>query len=284
MENNIVKITKLMDGWQSEISLIETADGQCCVRKNYSEAVHLNNPTLMGEEWDALVFLYNKGYSVPKPIRKDADGIYMQYIENGALWGVYRKSNNDSKQQLMQKYAKLLYDLHAVDISSIEKPFKGSFVENELTEIRNIVEKHKLNDYLKILDRLESESINITEQPLCFIHRDYHPWNVLIDKDGKLYAIDIFFTQGDYRFDVGWAYVHMRREVAQPEFVKFAESFLSEYFRLKPDAIVDFEFFKQLANLRWLANVRPGEWSEKPDFWQRMIKDAELIMTDYIGV
>jgi len=74
----------------------------------------------------------------------------------------------------------------------------------------------------------------------------------------------------------------MRREVAKPEFIEFAQDFLTEYLKLKPDAIVDFEFFKQLANLRWLVNVRPGEWSEKPDFWQRMIRDGERIMTDYI--
>jgi len=281
MGSEVVKITKIKDGWESEINLVEMTDGQHFVRKNYSEAVNLNHPTLMKEEWDTLVFLYSKGFSVPKPIRIDIDGVYMQYVRNGSLWDVYVKSDNDTKEMLMQKYAKLLYDLHAVDVSSIKKPKNYKFVENELTEIRNIIEKHELCDYLKILEKLESDSANIMEQPLSFIHRDYHPWNVVIDKDGKLYAIDIFFTQGDYRFDVGWAYVHMKREIRQPEFIKFAENFLSEYLKLKHDAIVDFEFFKQLANLRWLANVRPGEWSEKPDFWQRMIKDAEAIFTEY---
>ncbi|MCL2387732.1 MAG: aminoglycoside phosphotransferase family protein [Defluviitaleaceae bacterium] len=281
MGNNIVKTTKLIDGWQSEICLIEAADGQCYVRKNYSEAVYISSPTIISEEWDALVFLHDRGYSVPTPVRKDANGIYMQYIENGALWEVYGKSDKTSKQELMQKYAKLLYDLHEIDVSSI--PYNGRFVENELAEIRNIIEKHKLNDYFEILHKLESESANIAEQPLAFIHRDYHPWNVLVDTNDKLYAIDIFFTQGDYRFDVGWAYAHMKRTATDPEFVEFAENFLSEYLKLKPEANVDFEFFKQLANLRWLANVRPGEWSEKSDFWQHMIREAESAMSSYLG-
>jgi hypothetical protein len=90
--------------------------------------------------------------------------------------------------------------------------------------------------------------------------------------------IDIFNTLGDYRFDVGWAYVHMRREAEKAERVQFAEDFLCEYLKLKPEATDDFEFFKQLANLRWLANVRPGEWEEKSEFWQYMIKCAESVM------
>ena len=196
--------------------------------------------------------------------------------------GFYGKADNDSKRKLMQKYAKLLCELHSVDVSAITKSYKGKFIENELMEIRDIIEKNKLNDYMKILEKLESESANIKEVPLSFIHRDYHPWNVVVDKDCELYVIDIFNTQGDYRFDVGWAYVHMKRTSSNPEFVSFAESFLSEYIVLNPDAIDNFEFFKQLANLRWLANVRPGEWSEKPDSWTHMIKEADVVMLEYI--
>ena len=87
MENNIRKITKLKDGWQSEINLVEMADGQYCVRKNYT----FDDPKIMNEELDALVFLYDKGFNVAKPIRKDEDGIYMQYAENGALWDFMAK-------------------------------------------------------------------------------------------------------------------------------------------------------------------------------------------------
>ena len=273
------KTTKLTNGWQSEINLIETTSGEQYIRKNYT----FDDDTILKNEWKTLTFLYNKGYSVPKPIKIDKDGIYMQYVEKGALWDVYNDSDSKTQQDLMKKYAKLLYDLHAVDISCIKESYKGKFVENELTEIRNIIEKHNLNDYLKILKKLETESLNIIEQPLCFIHRDYHPWNVLVD-NYKLYTIDIFYTQGDYRFDVGWAYVHMKRTSTDDNFANFAENFLTEYQKLNPDVINDFEFFKQLANLRWLANVRPGELSEKPEFFQKMIKEAELIMNKYIHI
>jgi hypothetical protein len=305
-----IKVTKLKDGWQSEICLVETANGECYVRKNYSECV---DPNVMVEEWETLVYLHGKGFRVPRPLRKDSGGIHMQYIEKGALWDIYMKSDSDiaisiengeaerhpkiakqafsggfaakaepifdgivyTKKRLVQEYAKLLHDLHAVDISDIAKPC--NFVENELAEIRSIIEKHELNDYLKVLKKLEAESSNIAEQPPCFIHRDYHPWNVLVGDPDELYVIDIFNTQGDYRFDAGWAYVHMRRDSGQPESVRFAEDFLCEYLKLRPEASEDFEFFKQLANLRWLANVRPGKMSEKSEFWQYMIKCAEHI-------
>jgi len=259
------------------------ADGQQCVSKKYSDAVNKNHPTFISDEWEAITFLHSKGYSVPKPIKKDGNKIYMQYIENGPLSRIYEISDDGLRQKQIKDFAKLLYDLHNVDMNDAEKPNFSRFVENELTEIRSIVEEHNLTDYLEILGKLEADSVNISEQPFCYIHRDYHWWNVLSAKDGKLYLVDFVLKQGDFRFDVGWTYMMMTRNGVSVE-AEAGEFFLAEYINLKPDVRVNFKFFKQLANLRWLANVRPGEWSKKPDFWQSMIRAAESKFIEYTVV
>ena len=251
------KTTPLAKGWESQIDLIETSAIKPLVRKNYT-----HNPTLLTQEYSALVHLHNIGYSVPKPIKLEPDGIYMQHIENGNLWSIYEKSS--IKQELIINFTKLLADLHAL---TLENP--QPFIQTELSEIKALIETHQLTNYQATLNHLKTKSTKITESPPTYLHRDYHPWNVLQDKSGKLYTIDLLLKQGDYRFDVAWTYMLMKRTGKD----EFAENFLTEYQNLSP--LPDFEFFKQLANLRWLVNVRPGEMSEKPESFQHWIKQAE---------
>ena len=119
MVNNIVKTTKLDGGFAGEIHLVETADGERYIRKSYK-----NNPSVdLNAEWNALVFLHSKGYSVPKPLAKNNDEMYMQYIDNGVLWDVYQKSDANSKQTIISDFTKLFYDLHVLDMSGRENSY-----------------------------------------------------------------------------------------------------------------------------------------------------------------
>ncbi|MCL2071553.1 MAG: aminoglycoside phosphotransferase family protein [Oscillospiraceae bacterium] len=271
MENKIVKTIKLDGGFAGDIHLIETAETERCIRKSYA-----NNPSVdLNAEWNALVFLHNKGYSVPKPLSKNADEMYMQYIENGVLWNIYQTADTATQHDLIEKFTKLLYDLHVLDTSGYENPYSGHFIENELSEIKNILEEKQLRNYLPTLNKLDLQSVNIAEKPLCFIHRDYHPWNVLTDSDRKLYAVDLLLSQGDFRFDVAWTYMLMSRS----DFQEFAETFLLEYAKFNPSVYDDFDFYKSLANLRWLANVSPfAHGQSELECFRYWIKQAEMFL------
>ena len=285
MENRAVKTTILNHGFAGEVTLEEMQDGRKYVHKAYTRT-DLDG-SIINDEWDALFYLYNKGYSVPKPIERTKNGMYIQYIENGALWDTYKSAEANTRKKITEKFAKLLYDLHILKPADAKIFQDNNFLQNEIAEISQIIDEkgfNQLNNYIKIIDRLETISANITEQAPCYIHRDYHPWNVLSDKNGKQYAIDFVLKQGDYRFDVAWTYMMMTRtDDNNSEFLEFAEHFLSEYVKLQPDTLAEFVFFKQLANLRWLVNVKPPISSEQTnDFFQYLINIAESVMSGFI--
>jgi aminoglycoside phosphotransferase (APT) family kinase protein len=263
--DDIIQTTKLKGGFTGEVALIEMMDGRRFVHKSYPHP-----EAEITREWDSLVFLYNKGYSVPKPIRKDANSIYMQYIENGNLWEIYENANEDSREILIHKFAKLLYELHILDITDFENPYSCGFIENELNEIENILNEKQLNKYFPALEHLRFLSANMKESPLCFIHRDFHPWNILVGSDEKLFAVDMPLAQGDFRFDAGWTYMLMARS----GFDEFAEEFISAYGKLNPLVYDDLNFYKSLANLRWLANVGTAD----SDYFRFLIQNAEKFL------
>lgn len=260
-EKKIINTTIIKKSPEVEVRLEEMSDGKKHIYKEYADPAGING------EWDALVFLRKKGYSVPRPIKRGEKGIYLQYIESGALWHLYKGADAETQKAMLKKFTKLLYDLHTIETSDAET----GFLQAEIAEIGQLTaEKNLGENYTDFLAGLEAAAKKITEQPTCYIHRDFHPWNVLSDKKGKLYATDLALKRGDFRFDVAWTYMLMSR-TGYPE---FAEEFLREYGTLREDVFEDFEFFKQLANLRWLVNVQPGTG----DFMLQMIKTAEAAM------
>ncbi len=275
MDNTIVKTTAFRDNPFCKVLLEEMQDGRKHVRKIYLNNEQLNN------EWDAMCFLYNEGFSVPEPYKKDENGMYLQYIDNGVFYDILIAADDTTKHELMAKFVKLLYDLHK--IKPKDEPVNG-FVKNELAEIKAIIEKKQIEHYWEILAKLEVLSAKISENKPCYIHRDYHVWNVLSDKNHKLYLIDMELKQGDCRFDVGWTYMLQSRSAVHDKISgDIAQAFLSEYYKLNPEAREDIEFFMQLANLRWLVNVAPENKSDK-HWFPKMKAIAEQAITEFLSI
>jgi len=282
MDNIVVKTTVFRDHPGCKVLLEEKQDGQKHVRKSYgANNVSLNNVLLDDEEWDALCFLYNAGLNVPEPYKKDESGIYMQFIDNGMFSDLYNNaSSNTQSNHLIDRFVRLLIDLHNIKPKTKAPP--NGFIKNELAEIKTIVTNKQIDHYWDIVNELESLSLNIKEYPPCYIHRDYHIWNVLSDKEQKLYIIDMTLTQGDYRFDVGWTYMLMNRSsIHDVRFADFAQEFITRYCKFRPEACIDIEYFKQLANLRWLVNVTPDKKTDKPWF-PEMMTIAEQAIQDFL--
>ncbi|MCL2054649.1 MAG: aminoglycoside phosphotransferase family protein [Oscillospiraceae bacterium] len=256
MENTIVKTTTFRDYPGGEVILEEMQDGRKHIRKLHKS---------IDEEWDALCFLQGAGINIPELYKKDENGLYMQYIDGGMLWDNYQAADTATQHDLIEKFAKLLYNLH--DITPKDAPPFDGFIKNEFSEIKTIIEEKQIDGYKDILYKLEGLSVGINENPPCYVHRDYHVWNVLMDNSQKLYLIDMELTQGDFRFDAGWTYMlQSRTSVHDKRHGEIAKAFLAEYYKLRPETSADIEFFMQLANFRWLVNVAPIKKTDKHRF------------------
>lgn len=254
----IEEIKILKSGWAGEIISLKSKDnGQKYIIKTYNSSKNaLQN---IKQEWDGLNLLYKAGYTVPKPINSDFISekpyIVMEEIEGEDLWKCYINSPKEDKEQVLDEFVKVFLKLHELDISVIGmehiKESTSYFIEKEINEIKGLVKENNLNYLSQVIQWLEKEKVNLSNHRLSIIHRDYHPWNIIIDKNKKLYVIDLLWGIGDYRFDLAWTCTLMERS----GFEEFGNEVFKKYTRLKNKNIDNFEYFKVFSTLRWLVNV-----------------------------
>ncbi|ACD24173.1 aminoglycoside phosphotransferase family protein [Clostridium botulinum] len=254
----IQDIKVLKSGWAGEIISLEFKDNtQKYVIKTYNSSK--NGLENIKQEWTGLNLLYNANYPVPRPIISDFVNekpyIVMEKIEGENLWTCYQTLSKEDRQQLLEKFVKVFLKLHELDVSIIDKELRkdstSSFIEKEINEIKKLVEENKLEYFTQIIDWLQKEKANIIGEKLSIIHRDYHPWNVIVDNNKAIYVIDLLWGIGDYRFDLAWMYTLMERS----GFEDFSQNALKKYKELKNQNINNFEYFKVFSTLRWLINV-----------------------------
>lgn len=248
----------LKSGWAGEIISLKCKDNtQKYVIKSYNSSK--NGIENIKQEWKGLNLLYNANYPVPRPIMSDFVNekpyIVMEEVEGDNLWDCYQTLSREGKEQLLEKFVKAFFELHALDVSIVDKELAkdstSSFIEKEIIEIKKLVEENKLEYFTQIIDWLQKEKTNVIGEKLSIIHRDYHPWNVIVDNNEKIYVIDLLWGVGDYRFDLAWTYTLMERS----GFEEFSQNVLKKYKELKNENINNFKYFKVLSTLRWLINV-----------------------------
>ncbi|GAA0079170.1 hypothetical protein UT300005_35490 [Clostridium sp. CTA-5] len=254
----IKEVKVLKSGWAGEIISLEFKDNtQKYVIKTYNSSK--NGLENIKQEWTGLNILYNANYPVPKPIMSnfinEKPYIVMEKIQGKNLWDCYQTVSKEDKEQLLEKFAKVFFELHELDVSIVDKNLVKnstlSFIEKEINEIKKLVEENNLEYFTQIIDWLKKEKVNIIGEKLSIIHRDYHPWNVIVDNNEELYVIDLLWGIGDYRFDLAWTYTLMERS----GFKDFSKNVLQKYKDLKNGNINNFEYFKVFSTLRWLINV-----------------------------
>lgn len=251
-----VKILK--SGWAGEIISLKSKDNaQRYVIKTYSSSK--NGLENIKQEWSGLNLLYKANYPVPEPITfdftNDKPYIVMEEIEGENLWTCYQNLSMEDKEQLLNEFIKVFFELHELDISIVDKELVKdstiSFIEKEINEIKDLVKENNLEGFAQIIDWLDTEKVNIIGHKLSIIHRDYHPWNVIVHNKEKLYVIDLLWGIGDYRFDLAWTYTLMERS----GFEEFSQKVFKKYAELRTENIDNFEYFKVFSTLRWLINV-----------------------------
>ncbi|SHK16273.1 Phosphotransferase enzyme family protein [Anaerocolumna jejuensis DSM 15929] len=260
-------ITPLKSGWAGSVYAfsIYVRNNNNRERKDYIIKLYSGNKKGaegIEKESQALKFLAESGYNVPEYVGHDTlmnefeyPFMVMEQIKGKMFWDIYQEAETEQKKDMVITFSRLLYDLHKKDIKITkidtmeEEPIK--LIDNELEEIKEILDSYSIEKLRPIYLWLENEKDTVGDLSPSILHRDYHPWNIIIDQRNQPYVIDWVWGIGDYRFDIAWTICLLERG----GFDSFAEEALTAYRELLGKEIKNFDYFKVLSTLRWLLNV-----------------------------
>ncbi|MBA9084295.1 glycosidase/aminoglycoside phosphotransferase (APT) family kinase protein [Fontibacillus solani] len=256
--DSVEDVRSLQSGWAGEVLSVRLHNQQRrLVVKTYGSAE--NGINHLQREWQALCFLQEAAYPVPEPImrqsREPAPYIVMQEINGDTFWNRYMQTSGSKRSALLSQFVQLFHRLHTLDIEiageAVTENSTAFFLENELDRMNRLLTEHGLTGFTSAMSWLQQERHKVINKALSVIHRDYHPWNVLIDMNEQCFVIDLLWGIGDFRYDVAWTYTLMERG----GFADFAEEVLAVYEEYNGAAVTNFEYFKVLATLGWLLNI-----------------------------
>ena len=251
-------------------------------------------------EWRALTQLRLTGLSVPDVVIFEPDArhlghpfIVMNRIPGTSFWDMFNAADPRAQDQLTRSFATQLAALHALDPRLLEPaavltdPY--SYIEQELEQLRRDAARSPHAMLAEIVQWLERRKKAVPCERPVVLHRDYHPWNVLVDGAEHLWVIDWDWRIGDARFDLAWTCMLMRRS----SFHTFSSAVRDEYVHQSGRTLDDLGYFEVLTTVRWVLNVLPAAESDalsdaaRADFQAFLIepvRQAQTFLQERTGV
>lgn len=268
-------LTELSGGWAS--SLYTFTQPQATTKQvGTTSVLKLYAPTRPGREhaereWHALTQLRAAGYPVPQGILCEPDAgplgspfVVMNHVAGPSFWSAYEAADAGRQATLTKGFVEQLLALQALDPRILQPaptpvdPY--GYLDHELALLRRDSEGSPHAMLPQILQWLEQRKNTVPCERPAILHRDYHPWNVLVDAEEHLWVIDWDWQIGDPRFDLAWTCTLMERG----GFGSFSSDVQDEFERQSGRAIEGLDYFKVLTTLRWLLNVLPAKDPEVP--------------------
>ena len=261
-------LTALTGGWASSLYTFQRgepgdAPGSTSVLKMYA-------PDPQGREhatreWRALTGLHAVGYPVPRGVLLELDAhhlgqpfIMMDHVPGTSLWQVAEATDPTARARLTRSFVAMLVQLHALDPQLLEPALdlvhSYGYIDRELQRLRRDSTSSPHARIGEVVQWLEKRRDNVPCHRPVILHRDYHPWNVVVDPAEHLWVIDWDWHIGDARFDVAWTTTLMQRS----GFQAFSDTVRDEYARQTGDPLGEFAYFEVLTTIRWLLNVLPS--------------------------
>ena len=124
----------------------------------------------------------------------------------------------------------------------------------------------------------------------ALIHRDYHPWNVILTPDDRCVVIDWDSDVSDFRFDLAWTLQLM----ARMGFTDFVEQVRTVYAELSPLPVTALPYFEVAATVRWSlivlrsldtgAALRPDARAQFRQFLAPMLARGSDLIEAHTGI
>lgn len=244
-------------------------------------------------EWRALTRLRSMNCSVPRAILCEPDAhhlghpfIVMDHIPGTSFWHAFEAADSATQSQLTQSFVAQLVALHALDPQLLDPAaiatHPNGYLEQELEQLRRDSTSPPHTILAEIVSWLEQRKQAVPCERPAILHRDYHPWNVLVDAAGDLWVIDWDWQIGDARFDLAWACTLMQRS----NFPTFSSAVRDEYAQQSDRPLDDLAYFEVLTTVRWLLNVLPNAAAQS-DFREFLIgpvRRAQTFLQEHTGI
>jgi len=124
-------------------------------------------------------------------------------------------------------------------------------IDHRLDHLRRDSQHSPYRTLTEVVQWLEQRKQTVPCDRPAILHRDYHPWNVLIDATERAWVIDWDWQIGDACFALTWTLVLMRRS----GFDSFSTAVHAQYAQQSERSLDALAYFEVLTTVRWLLNV-----------------------------
>ena len=262
----IHSLRNITTGWETEIlsfdlEWIENGDRklQKLVARIYPGK---NADVKVQREATTMKRLLELGYPVPAvhivETEKSQLGqpfMIMDRIDGGTL----DDKLHENAEKWMDEFSRLFVKLHQLDWKNMldspkTYPIDDSYyyIKTTLSDYEKQIERSQRHDLSPITSWLQKRINDVPCKSPSIVHRDFHPFNILVDENEKTYVID-WGAAGvaDFRADLAWTlllhYAYSTKENR--------DATLMNYERVLGQEVEQIEYFEVLATLRRLYDV-----------------------------
>lgn len=267
----IIGLRSISAGWESDVYSFDIEHGPIGERR-FRELILRVYPGNDANEKSKREFrgmeqLYKAGYPVPEVFILERDNLFfdgpfmiMERINGEGFWPILVGATGNRQKELLTLFCRLLVQLHELDWhqfpedtvdSDYDDPYR--FIDRNLKKGREMLRTVlTLPGFIPIIQWLEERRDLVPCNRPSLIHWDFHPGNILFQKDNAAVVID--WTQiciSDYRFDLAWTLLLMSTH----ENSEWRGLILKEYKRLSGRQIEQIEYFEVFACAKRLLSI-----------------------------
>ena len=258
-------LTAISDGWETEVyTYTLRQDGQppqALILRMYPGQ---NSVGKSAHEFGVMRQLHAQGYMVPEVFHHCADArwlgkpfVIMERIHGRPLGQLMQEQPQDVMQHIT-RFCEMFVQLHRLDSAPFvafgqQPQTAAEFLPRKLAALRHaMLDRFGQRWTLPVLDWLDKQAATVQPAPLSVLHNDFHPFNLLLTPDDRLYVIDWGSLEvGDYRADLAWTLLLSSIHGDQA----YYDLLLAEYDRVAGAASEQMGFFDTLAALRRLFGM-----------------------------